>query len=85
MSADHDPSTDSPATGVPLLDVLEFLALGQRAEADFERAEMVERGSLGIVEDLAMHLHAECAARGIDWYELLASATRRCLWPGQAN
>jgi hypothetical protein len=79
----------SNATPTPKLDLVEFLTaiaddLDRAEEARAEKSELVSVGRRGILDDLMIELHAECASRGIDWLDLLAAATRRCLAPASA-
>jgi hypothetical protein len=80
-------STNSPRhdTAEPLESVADLTAAPAHDARRSERAEMVLYGQSGIVEDLGIELRAECAARGIDWFDVLAAATRRCLFPGLPN
>jgi hypothetical protein len=85
MSTNSPFEPDATSEQVPSVADLIAACVSETDQREIERAEMVMEGMRGIVDDLAMNLRAECAARGIDWFDLLAAAARRCLWPGRLN
>jgi hypothetical protein len=77
----NDPADTS--SRLSLIEALTWLEedYRRRAEEHAERTQLLALATDGIAGDLAMELHAECSARGLDWNDLLICAVVRCLQP----
>jgi hypothetical protein len=84
---DIDQAAPTSIPLIALIDLLNCIAqeLDEAESIRAEREEMIAAGLGGIDGNLAIELHAECAARSIDWFDLLAAATRKCVAPRQMN